>query len=171
MNDKMKCACCGKLLEGQFCEYCGFMNIVALDKKAEEENIIEAKAHRKERIEQITDISIVGYQYGWKEDERKYDLLRTTRIKLADGKQCDDTLFWNSQDFGQSAGESPKERTIELAYKFNGNEKKLKCAVTPVKCNDFWHIGLRITEQLKLIVCLGREDNYAESKPIDLVLN
>ncbi len=170
MSDNTRCACCGNPLEGQKCGYCGFLNIASFDEAAERENAKDATNYRENLIRQISDISILGYQYGWKEEKNKFDLLKTTKMKLADGMQCYGDTYWSDQDFGQTISDDIKERELEFEYTFNGEKKTLKCNITPVKCDDFWHIGLKITDQLKLIVYLGREDKYAESKPMDLEL-
>lgn len=168
MSDNTKCACCGNLLDGQKCAYCGFRNIASFDEDAETENTKDANNYRRGLIQRISDISIAGYQYGWKADKSVFDLLKTTKTKLADGMQCYGDIYWSDQDFGQTIRDDIKDCVLELEYAFNGEKKSLKCNITPVKCDDFWHVGLKITDQLKLIVYLGREDNYAESEPMDL---
>lgn len=171
MDNDRRCACCKNTLEGQFCGYCGFMNIAAFDKTAEQETAAEAREWRKELIGQLSDYGIVSYEYGWKEEVSEFGFISTKINILADGRQCDGSVFWADRQFGQLLENETKPITIRLTYKFNGKENKLNCEIASAVCEDFWRIGLEITEQMRLVVYLGNEHKFAKSEPLAMNLS
>lgn len=170
MDHVKKCTCCNQIIESQFCGYCGFMNIAALDKPAEQKMAEEAQKWRRELIGQLSDYRVVSYEYGWKETESEFGLLHTKTKTLADGSQCDGKVFWTGIQFEQLPESSETPVAIELSYKFHGKEKRLDCEIIPAACEGLWQIGLEITEQMQLVVYLGNEHIFAKSAPLALEL-
>ncbi len=168
MDNEKKCACCRNSIESQFCGYCGFMNIAALDQAAEQETAEEAEKWRRELLSRLTDFSVTAYEYGWIEKESEFSLVNENVCILANASQCDGTVFWADSRFRQPPENGRKAVTMELAYRFNGREKKLKCEIVPAECDGFWRIGLEITERLQLVIFLGSEQKYEKSAKLML---
>ena len=168
MRNEARFSCCGSMISGQRCRYCGFVNVAALDNEAENEIRKEAEEHRKEMLGQLLDFSIVGYEYGWIEAESKFDLISQKNIRIADGNDCANGVFWSQEKFGQDLEDSSESKQIEIAYKYEGDTRKVSCDIAPVSCDDFWQIGLEITPELRLVVYLGNQKKSAKSEPVDL---
>ncbi len=165
------CACCGHDISAETvpeCDYCGYVNVGLIGKAAVDENKI--MKYRKKIIEKLRDISIVSYQYGWNEKENKYMMLAQEEIKLMDGTQCDGTVFWAPQEFGQFF-EDEEAITLELKYKYDGDERKLKYPIKPIPCKSFWRIGAEINEHLKLVVYLGDEKQNSRGYEVSFIKN
>lgn len=170
MTGRQKCQCCGSMFDGQSCKYCGFRYIISLDNDAEEIDRNEAKEYRNKIINQIQNITILCYQYGWKEEDKKFNFLDTKRIRLADGNECNDIYKWVSQDFVQGIA-SFSESSITIEYDFKGNKKQIKCSLSPDAAKQAGQIGLKITKQLRMQLCFGNQNKYVESTAIDLDLH
>ena len=168
MRTEIKCVCCGNAISGQLCGYCGFMNIAALDEEAADEIKKEADVYRREVIDKLSDFSVVSYEYGWIEKDSKFDLISTKNVKIADGNDCVNGVFWSKDQFGQNLEGNNTSQQIEISYKYDGKKKKFNCSLIPVQCDDFWHLGLEITKELKLMVYLGNSGKSAKSEPIEL---
>lgn len=171
------CSCCGHIWEdGRICPRCGFFHqtqVGELNKDQLSEREKDIEEYRINLLENITNLSLKVYSYCWNEDSVKYVQSSDPmyRIISESGKDIfGENIVWTKQEFGQFFTGNDNKSTIELGYIFDGANKQLKCEITPVECDDFWHVGLRITDQLELIVFLGREDNYAESEPMELDL-
>lgn len=188
LKNVFSCKCCGRELKDFRCDYC-FLELPVdvggtdIDKIVEQHMnsqlyksspaYLASPEYRRENLEKIGDISLKYYKYGWDEKKQKFGQIGKPEyhVIVKFGKELlGSDIIWSDQDFGQTISDDIKERELEFEYTFNGEKKTLKCNITPVKCDDFWHVGLKITDQLKLIVYLGRENKYAESKPIDLEL-
>ena len=179
----IKCKFCGGESESQYHEYCGFFNAYNLGGEYEDKVDIEKHKNSSEykasqmyhdlTIKGITDISLVSYEYGWDEKSSQYKLLNTTTLKLADGNQCDGKVYWvPGKEFCQPPEKDIQSQTLEIFYKFNGTQYKAKCGITPVRSDDFYHIGVEVTRDFNLYIYLGSEtDENKRAKSAFVALN
>jgi len=170
-NNQERCLCCGTVTEGRsFCPYCGFVQVVSMDSAGEQYNDAIRKEHRNEVVSLLKNFSISSYYYRWNEATSQLELDKSETVKLADGKDCDNRIFWSSQTFGQNRPENGQPMKLTLNYTFDSNRRQVTCQIKPVQCDDFWKIGVMIDQNLRLVVCLGNEKNCAKSVPMDLNL-
>lgn len=180
MMSIIKCKFCGGESESQYHAYCGFFNVYNFGGDDEDKVAIEAHSNSPEykasqmyhdvTIKGITDISLMSYEYGWDEKSSEYKLLNTTTQKLADATQCDGKVYWvPDKEFCQPPEDDIHPQTLEISYKFNGTEYKAKCGITPVRSNDFYHIGVEVTKDFKLYIYLGSEKDVSKQAKSDFV--
>lgn len=165
-----RCICCGTATEGRsFCPYCGFVQVVSMDTEGDKYNEKIKKEHRQEVIDALKNFSVVSYRYKWNAGASRLDLDTEERVKIADGKECDGNVRWAKETFGQSLAED-KPIKLTIHYTCDGKKKQVTCSLKPVQCNDFWKLGVMIDQNLRLVVCLGTEQNHVKSSPMNLAL-
>lgn len=172
MSNEMieKCTCCGEKTINGKCTYCGNIRIENIDGSAN--SIIEENAnkHRYRVVKKIKNISVKTYKYGWNAANTDIEQQSAEYLKLCDGEDCLGRIYYCPERFAQNPGISEEERTMYISYEVDGNEKNVDVAIKPVKCAEYWDLGVKISDDLKLEVYIGDSENRAERKEIKLNL-
>lgn len=177
----MECIFCKKQLkeEKYFCEYCHFLNADDADlSETDREKLIEmhrsteryqsSPAYHDEILSKITNISIWTFQYGWDEKEGKFKQIGepVDQVIVKNGMDCNDRIAWGNMEFGQDSSDELTEKDIDISYQFDGKTRNETFPVMPVRCGNFWDIGVKIDKDYCMTLYLGRpDDNKAESMP------
>lgn len=165
-----KCYCCnGNDFDGQVCSYCGFRQPIELDSRGREHNIENAKSHKEKTINNITDISVVAFKYDF-DDETGVTYQGENKIKIADGPECFNKMFFFGNQFEQNPDKSNPERELNLVYKFKGIEKTLSLSCRLPQTEDLWDIGVIIDDDLMLGVAIGSVSDNTKISGISLDL-
>ena len=149
-----KCPCCLYSLRGKsICDYCGF------EFDSDDKNIPSLiREHINNKINGIRNIRIAIYRYGW--SNGRYDLINRSTIKVCDGKQCVNKIFWLPYDFMHERDKHNEKMPIVLLYENNGKEHECKCDVklsNVVNEQDGpWKLGIQI-RNLRLNIYIGNE--------------
>ena len=166
------CLICKRELKGNKCEYDGFVTFTTFQDSIPESELKRAEAYREKLLSSIS-FSIEAKEYKWNEKSMKLDTLRTMDVKIADGLSCFGKIVWADQAFGQSLEDKSQqsEKEFVINYKVKDLKRSETLKITPVQCNDFWHIGVIIKEDFTFNVVLGTPDNYATSSTAQLILH
>lgn len=175
------CVCCGNELgeTARTCSVCGFFNTVTvmgdLDDGIKDEKVREykkTKAYKEKVINNIFDIALEAYSYGYIGNEFKQK--GTLFIKIASGKECfeSDKPIWCNRLFGPISKDA-SERRLTFIYEFAGTEKKVEIDVSPDLCLSLWKPGIIIDSDLNLLVFVYESEGDAiqqvgESISLDL---
>lgn len=168
MEEKIPCACCGRAVGMDTfpaCGYCGYLNVAVVGGTTRYDSA--AREHRTAAIAKLTDISVTAYQYGWSEEEGRYGLLSTERIKLADGPDCDGAVFWAGQSFEQNPDGGPVP--LKLTYRYGGQWWSVQWEARPKPSRSCWDIGLEIDGGLSLVIYLGGPQSWVKCEPIAFI--
>lgn len=160
------CQCCGMERTGSRCGYCGFREVIDIDGSSTELINSLAEVHRAKLAESITDISVMVYEYSWNQTSLGLEQQRIISRRLTDGKNCYPQMVWGKVKLGQQ--EPGQQFPLQLSYRINGTTKELQIPMTPVRCKDFWKLGIQIDRTLHLRIFLGTEDRYAISEPVPI---
>ncbi len=165
-----RCQCCGTVNTRSKCSYCGFTEIIDMDRDGTSTVTHLAAVHKHFLRKRIRDISVVTYPYQWNPETSSLEAKKEELVWLADGKDCLGT-HWTEATFGQLT--PGKEITLKFSYKLEGGSKQnytCEAKITPVACDDFWKIALWIGPNLRMHVDLGAPTRYASAEwiPLDL---
>ncbi|MBQ6621766.1 MAG: hypothetical protein IJH75_02930 [Mogibacterium sp.] len=161
------CSCCGHDAPAQKCGYCGFLNTFTLSKDDEALIRERAASHRSDLIRSIRNLSVTGYRYG---AEAMSAEASTRSVRICAGKDCDRKIFWSKQQFGQNLDPDSAKRPLEITYSVGGRKRTLTAMMELVPCEEYWRLGLEITDDLRLNVYLGMEKTHSKSGPHELEL-
>lgn len=162
------CKCCSHEIIGNKCSYCGYMNIVALDEKAMQEEVRRSEEYFERIVYGITEFSIKKYVYVWDDDSHEPKLSAEEKCVICSAADCIDKIAWSAEYFGQNPADEDACRVLEVMYRVGDKEKTVVVSVPPVKCDDYWRIGLKLDRQLRLTVYLGTQMVNSKSEPCDL---
>ena len=170
MSSEILCACCHHKIDFNsfpVCDRCGYLNMAIVgDSNVSDE---AALSYRRNLLSKLTDISVVGYQYGWKENTQKYELLSTKSRKIADGIECEGRIMWSDLDYGQWYDEKKKEVDVEISFSVEGKAHTVKHTFKPVKSTSFWHVGAMVTEDMNLVIYFGSKEDAVPSDGMDFI--
>lgn len=156
-----KCWCCGTRFYGPNCPNCNFIAI--RDDDPDHAELIRglARKHRQQILGELTDFSVVTYNYQWDHKAGKMTCAGEERKKLADGLDCQE-IFWSEPIFGQLEAGTPVP--ITLSYRYQGVKHQLELEIPAVRSDGFWQIGLCIDAELRLVVFLGDPTHFQTVK-------
>ena len=163
------CRCCSSSFQGNRCEICGFPYINALDDAGEAQIRRNAAEYKTNLLKNLTDFSIESYRYVWNESAKTLKLAASEPVFVTHGADCHNSVVWSDEDFGQYPAEK-KPFQLAISYRINGQKKNLSVSMTPVQTSGFWHVGMSINDQLRLVVYLGSKASHTKSQPIALSL-
>jgi hypothetical protein len=139
--------------------------VIPIDKDGENVAIQKAGEFRDKLVARISAISVEVFNYAFK-DGKVADSGRNT-IPLADGKDCFKKEFWHRQDFVQ-ASQGKKQMTIR--YRVDGKDKSVSVDIDTPKIEDFWKLGVKLDECLRLNIFVGEEKQHASANGVALLL-
>ena len=166
-----KCKCCGQVYAGENCPRCGFAAI--FDEDPANQAHIEALAskHRTEVLEEITDISIMCYQYKWDPDTGRFDNIAAKEERLCTGLECYDQIYWSALRFAQLPADTNEVLNLRLSYRYQGVKRSYYCNVPVGRSDGFWRLGVRIDAAMSLQLFLGSPEQYTQSNPFSMQLS
>ena len=164
-----ECLCCKKPLNVQKCEFCGFMNIAALDDNAIMKLTEKAETHRKSILEKINSIQVASYSY--KVSTGKPILEGTNYITVSDnGTDCYKRIAWGNEKFAPNPSRKKETRKMDVQYSVSGKKKDIKVAIPLENFDNLWSLGVCINEDFSIQFYLGDSDNHTQSANYQLEL-
>lgn len=163
------CICCKNPIEGQKCEFCGFMNIAALDNNAIAKLNEKAEVHRKSLLEKINNIQVASYSY--KVSVGKPVLEGTNYIVIAEsGSDCYDQIVWSNEKFAPNPSRKKGTRSLKVQYSVDGKKKDISVNIPLENFDNMWSLGVIINQDFTIQFYLGGSDNYTQSANYQLEL-
>lgn len=166
-GDRIKvscCPCCGGLVSGTNCSYCGFAAVKAPAWQYQE------ATHRHNIVAALTDFSIVAYRYAWVPQRSRLELQEEEILSLGDARDFYGNIVWADKEFGQLRNGRGTELSFDITYHYKNQKKVLTCKIPTVKSDKFWHLGISLDKSLHLKIYLGAGKNFIESAPVALDL-
>lgn len=163
----MKCNVCNSLYNGTSkCPYCGMIGIVDLDGDSDILKMM-ASNYKNKILGNIQAIGIKTYTYRFKEGVVAKN--SENRNEIATGKSCFNTWVWTQEGFAQNKG----MKKLVLGLYIKTKDQGIKDFTVSIPCpeqDDFWQVGIRIDENLRLCVALGTREQYNQVNDLDLPL-
>lgn len=166
------CRCCGRSMESSEmkCTRCGCQYVNTLDDDAENREIQRCRDMRNKIIlPKITEIAVNAYEYQLRGADGGLESKGRKKIILADGVMCSDRIYWSPVSFGQWLY-SEEAQDLELSYKYAGKEYIIYAKIKPIKCDDYWRVGLYIDAKLNLWIYVGTDKKYSKAGPYEITL-
>lgn len=166
------CRCCGYSLRSEElkCPRCRCQYVNALDEKAEQREVRRCQNMRTNIIiPKIKEISVNAYEYQMCDSGKKMESKGRKKIILADGSKCCNGIYWAPMTFGQWLY-SEKLQKLDISYKYDGVERVIHAKIKPVKCDDYWRVGLHIDDKLMLWIYVGNEKKNSKAGPYEINL-
>ena len=137
-NTVTLCRCCGGMITGNSCDYCGFVPGDPYSVAGQDAMHVRAARHATETIAALTDFSIVAYRYVWEPTRSRLELRAEKVISLGDARDFFNSIVWADQVFGQYRNGTGTELNITVTYRCKGIKKTLDCTIPTVKSDNFW---------------------------------
>lgn len=179
----MKCNCCGRKIDGQMCDYCGFINTNTsfLDfesaahelKSREKHGNKDVDEHRKMLLSKIHNLNVAAKAY-------KYDSVKEEFVQCDTTNLFDDSktgihyygkIVWSTEWIANPSALDlvGKKQTIPFSYtisdkSYNGTFSIVSESAEGVEC----HLGLMIDDELSLNLFLGNEDTIIAKDKVDI---
>ena len=161
----MLCRVCKNNLVKRYgkCSYCGYENRAILNVELD-----DSMDFKNGVLSQVKDFSIMANQYKWNASKETFDST-PSEISLPEdknnGKALMEGIVFTDPIIAQvGIGE---EQELEICYSVNGKSKTVIAKITPKQSDDFWKLGMKIDENLKLHVYLGETES--DSIPLELI--
>ena len=144
------------------------------EKDIQKEDILQqiiAQDKRSKIVDSVSNIRVIIHEYGWSPSASQFELRKTnSNVIAASGRDCDNKICWSKLKIGQYIPDGQSTLTLTVSFDVALHHFEERCDVKPVDSSDFWRIGTKLTEDNKLVFCLGadRGDVWNESTPIDL---
>lgn len=158
-----KCQCCGQTVSGTHCGYCGFDEVIGLGDSGAQSVSTLIRDHRQKLLNSVKALSVTAYELEWKDSRPVYQKKEQT---IAKGIECYPDGMWSQKTFGQFC--SGEDLSLKLSCRIGGKKKQLSCKIPSKPSGDFWRIGLRIDDSLRLKVFLGTPESHTQSQWIPL---
>ena len=163
------CKVCTRKISGGTCPVCGYTNAVVLTDSERETEMLAAKAYRAELLAGVKNFSVNAFTLQWDEATCSYKETGRQKIIIANGSDCDSIVCWSDTEFAQSPLEVIPPLDLDISYEMNGHNVKAPVRIQPVRCKDFWHIGIQINPDLTFSVFLGTKDCVAQATGDSLI--
>ena len=160
------CRCCSRPVEGEDCPYCGLPRAAALDDARLLEEMRRVKEYRAERIRGLTDFCVETHRISWDASADAFTENGKDDVKIADGADCFETTVWSEEQFAQSPEEEIAPITLRMHFRDGQTVVPFTVPIQPVRCSDFWRIGVRLNGDFSLSVFLGLESHHAQAEPV-----
>ena len=160
------CRCCSHPLTGQDCSFCGFPMAGSLNDAMLTDEMRRVRQFRSGLIRGMTDFSVDVFRFNWNAAGSSFDEKGTSSIKIADGADCYGKTVWSEERFAQSPEEKIPPLTLHMHFRNGQTVVPFSVPIQPVRCDDFWRIGIRLNNDMSLSVFLGLESNHAQSAPV-----
>ncbi|MBO4414671.1 MAG: hypothetical protein J5824_01675 [Lachnospiraceae bacterium] len=158
----MKCKFCGREIEGQYDEYCGFFNAYNFGGTAEDEAAIEAhkksaeyKASRMYHdvtIGAIKNISLKAVSYKYNESTKKME--KTGTVSLfepgLDAEKCLDKMIKSKTWIAHFEG----TQEIKVTFDFNGKTEIRFAMISPKPQEGVWYLYICFRKEFKIEIGL-----------------
>jgi hypothetical protein len=166
------CKCCGTdISETAVCAYCGNWIIIDIDGTSKDRIKAAAEKHRKKLLSQLTDFSVETFQYKFQNNEYVQNGKKT--LKIADGVDCSSGVKWAKENLARVPNSA--KQPLNIRYRFNGNQKSVSVLIETKTSSpgtaEFWKLGVRIGENLRLNVYIGDESDNVSFRDIALDFN
>lgn len=165
---KNRCyGCYAKLKPGKaVCEVCKMADIHIVGDDSEgikmKENL--GREYREMKLGGIT-ISFTAYQYG--EVDGNIKVIATDKVKIAEAiSLVYDKTIWLDEKFARI--DADKELEMELTLE-GEKPKKVNLKFRSPELEDFWHVGIRLIEGFRAVICIGNEQVHTETIPFSLI--
>jgi len=164
----MACIVCGTELKDEEieCPYCGRVDVVVLDEASKAAVTKDAAAYRKAIVDKLKNFTIDAYAYKYDAGQFIEDKKRS--IKICDGKDCARSIKWSKESFAQY--HEKKNGSLTIHYEMDGQKKRGAFGIAFPDTGDFWKIGLKIGNNLRLQAYVGTEDKYSIVNDVPLSL-
>ena len=157
------CRVCTREFGGGTCPYCHYTNAVVLTESALEPEEKAAKIYREKLVSSLKNFSVNAVNFLWNERARAFEETNRPIIPLGDGADFDGIVKWAGARFAQSPLEVIPPLKLNIFYEYKGTKSDAAVQIQPVRCKDYWRIGLKLDPDLSLRVLLGTEDHFAEA--------
>lgn len=166
----MICKCCGRETESSKCWYCRHQNITLLDDSGLQKEIERGQKKKQQILDSIKDISINKFIYKWNDDQNTIEPAGTERDVICNGTSCYENTVWSSSEFAQVPAVENGAKSITIFYTLDGVSKSVTTEINTIATEDFWKIGVKITDDLRMVVYLGTVSNNSSSEAFDIDL-
>ena len=164
----MKCYACYADIkeEKSTCDICGMTNPKIIGDNAQAVELLEklGNEYRQEKLNGVN-ISVTAYEYEEKDGTLSIKVSHKVNLTNA-GNLVYGKTMWFEQKFAKI----PTEREADLEVVLDGKVSK---AVTvnfhTPKLDDYWQVGLELKEGFQVIVKIGNEQDYAETKSFSII--
>lgn len=164
------CPCCGGLVSGTNCSYCGFDAVRPPAGQSPEAVRRQAEDYADTIVAALTDFSIVAYRYAWAPQRSRLELQEEEILSLGDARTFYGNIVWADKEFGQLRNGRGTELSFDITYHYKNQKKVLTCRIPTIKCDKFWRLGISLDRSLHLKIYLGAGKNFIESAPVELDL-
>lgn len=158
------CECCGSIVTGDRCSYCGFASARGASQSQ------AAAVHADTMIAALTNFSIIAYRYAWEPMRSRLELQAEEIVSLGNARDFYRSITWADQEFGQLRNGTGTELQLDITYHFRGKKKVISCTIPTVKSDRFWRFGISIDASIHLRLYLGAGKKFIETAPIALDL-
>lgn len=166
----MVCKCCKHEIETGMCWYCHHGNIVSFDESEEQSEIERGQKKKQQILDSIKDISINKFIYKWNDDQNTIEHAGTERDVICNGTSCYENTVWSSSEFAQVPAVENGAKSITIFYTLDGVSKSVTTEINTIATEDFWKIGVKIRDDLRMVVYLGTVSNNSSSEAFDIDL-
>lgn len=181
----MKCNCCGRKIDGQMCDYCGFINtntaFLDFESAANELNSRgkqgnkDVDEHRKTLLSKIRHLNVTANAYKY--DSDKEEFVQSDSLNLFDDNKTGIHYFgktvWSKEWIANPSALDlvGKKQTIPFSYTFSGITHNGEFVIESkdaegVEC----HLGLMIDDNLNLNLFLGNHNEILAQDVVELEL-
>lgn len=185
-----RCLACHEIIKEDICPRCKSTEFVITDdggsrvlarslckiQKPDVKKTVLAKAfnttkswkdeYRRSILHEI-EICVASYSYEFEKEVIKQKAETIVKVCEADALSFD-KVNWLDQNFARIDTNRTLELTVSIQKK--GNEiKKKKLSIEAPKVKNFWKIGVRLEEGLRIRLLMGDDSNYTMTEFVDLI--
>lgn len=179
----MNCNCCGRPIDGQMCDYCGFINTNTsfLDLESAQNELNnrekygdkEVNDYRKQLLSRMSNLNVIAKAFKY--DSNKEEFVQYDSSNLFDetktGIHYFERIVWSKDWIANTSALDlvGKKQTIPFSYTISGKTHNEAFSIVSesaegVEC----HLGLMIDNELNLNLFLGNENNIIAKDRVEI---